>query len=534
MLKTLRFSYRLKAEMYLNSLVYFLKRVPLVKKLFRKMGYEHPKLGGILTVIGILYQILKKAMGVGICAFIAVGVPLLIREETVEINQLAPYFLHMYLFVYLLAGPIVNLKLLEANRTRFICIKVFRINAKQFVLSEYITGQILEVVLEALTFSIFAGILGVSRLGVFFLVLMKALFKCFFEWLDLVWYQKKSAFLHQKTWRLIGIGTCLLGACYIPVWLKKQLPLTMPVMEIIAAFLGVIGLISMGMTWRYPLYKEAALDSNLLERLSTDVQQVKAQAAFQAVKLDEKSYTKEELNGSLYEDKKGYDYLNALFFRRHRRQLARPVKIQTAIITILGLAAIGALIAFPGLQEGYEAMIKRYYLSFVFIMYVLSTAPKATKALFYNCDISLLRYGFYKEKRAVLSTFTSRLQSIMVANLIPAAVLAVMLIVTGVISGMTLWESVPVGILVIVLSIFFSVHNLFLYYILQPYTTELDVKNPLFNIVNTITYFISYLTLQVEGPPRAALFVILFLTIFYIGAALILVYRIAPKTFRVK
>ena len=534
MLKTLKFSYRLKAEMNLNSLVYFLKRVPIIKHIFRNTGYEHPKFGSLLIALGMIYQIVKKIVGVGVTAFFLIGMPLMMRADAVVINQLFPYFLHLYLFLYLFAGPVINMKLLEANRTRFICIKVFRLDAKSFIFSEYITGQILEVILEAITFSIFAGILGISKKAMLFLVLMKALFKLFFEMLDLVWYQKTSKFLHQKTVMMLVIGVILGVAGYLPVWQNRPLPLTMPIMIAVAGGLGLIGILSSIVMWRYPLYKEAALDSNLLEKLSLSVEKTKAEAAFQGVKIDEKSYTKEELNGRLYEDKKGYEYLNALFFRRHRKQLERPVKIETIGILVIGIGMIVALLWFPAIQERYTMLLRRYYLSFVFIMYVLSTAPKATKALFYNCDISLLRYGFYKEKKAVLSTFTERLQNIMVANLIPASLLAAMIIVTARISGMSLWEVIPVGILILVLSILFSVHNLFLYYILQPYTTELDIKNPLFNIVNSVTYFISYLTLQIEGPPRAALFVILFLTIFYIGAALISVYRIAPKTFKVK
>ena len=52
------------------------------------------------------------------------------------------------------------------------------------------------------------------------------------------------------------------------------------------------------------------------------------------------------------------------------------------------------------------------------------------------------------------------------------------------------------------LAVFFSVHPLFLYYIFQPYTAQLAVKNPFFGILNWVVYFVCWMCLQVKAAHR--------------------------------
>jgi len=56
-------------------------------------------------------------------------------------------------------------------------------------------------------------------------------------------------------------------------------------------------------------------------------------------------------------------------------------------------------------------------------------------------------------------------------------------------------------ITIILLGIFFSVHYLFLYYFFQPYTAEMTVKSPIFNVINGIIYGLCFACLQLESAP---------------------------------
>lgn len=173
---------------------------------------------------------------------------------------------------------------------------------------------------------------------------------------------------------------------------------------------------------------------------------------------------------------------------------------------------------------------------FVFIMYFLSVAEKACRAMFYNCDISLLRYGFYRNPKVILHNFRIRLLRIMGYNLLIGFALSSAVLGFMAACGLP-WltlEMLSFAGAVLLLSVFFTVHHLFLYYVLQPYTTELNVKNPLFNIINSVVYFFCFFCMRVKTASSTFTMGILLLTGLYIAVALTLVYKYAPKTFRVK
>lgn len=84
------------------------------------------------------------------------------------------------------------------------------------------------------------------------------------------------------------------------------------------------------------------------------------------------------------------------------------------------------------------------------------------------------------------------------------------------------------------MSIFFSVHYLTLYYLLQPYTASTELKSGTYKLAVWATYLVCFLLLQFQVP--ALLFGILSLvfSLVYSGIACILVYRMAGRTFRLR
>ena len=87
---------------------------------------------------------------------------------------------------------------------------------------------------------------------------------------------------------------------------------------------------------------------------------------------------------------------------------------------------------------------------------------------------------------------------------------------------------------VLVLSVFFTVHHLFLYYVFQPYSEEMNVKNPFFWAFNMVIYAVCFFCYEIQTGGVFFTMGVLAVTTAYIIVALMLVYRFAPKTFRVK
>lgn len=173
---------------------------------------------------------------------------------------------------------------------------------------------------------------------------------------------------------------------------------------------------------------------------------------------------------------------------------------------------------------------------FVFIMNFTSIGEKVCKAMFYNCDLSLLRYGFYRERTAVLSNFRIRLLRITALNLIPAGAICIAVNLLILLSDENWGIADAAGFCgaILGLSLFFSVHHLFMYYIFQPYSTELNLKNPFFTIVNSIVLAATIVCLRLESTPAYFAGMVLLTTVAYMTIALFLVYKYSGRTFRVK
>lgn len=108
-----------------------------------------------------------------------------------------------------------------------------------------------------------------------------------------------------------------------------------------------------------------------------------------------------------------------------------------------------------------------------------------------NCDHSMLTYRFYRQPKAILSLFVERLKVIIVINLMPAFVIALGLPSLMFITGGT---DKPINyfllfISILAMSVFFSVHHIVLYYLLQPYNINLESKSFAYGIANFLTYF---------------------------------------------
>lgn len=173
---------------------------------------------------------------------------------------------------------------------------------------------------------------------------------------------------------------------------------------------------------------------------------------------------------------------------------------------------------------------------FVFIMYAINRGTNFTQALFLNCDHSLLTYGFYKRPDFVLRLFQIRLREIVKINAVPALVIGVGL-------AMTLWASGgtenPLNYVILIVSIlcmstFFSIHYLTVYYLLQPYNAGTELKSGTYRIVLSATYLVCFWLMNLRMPILIFGIMTIVFCVLYSIAASIFVYKLAPRTFRIR
>lgn len=533
MLNTLKLTWMISFSITINSLVYFLKRIPLIRRLFKNTGYEHAGLSGTLVVFALIYKVIKSFVTRIILAFFGFGIPALIlidKGVAVDYNRM---YWHIFLCFYFLL-IVFNTDMLEINKRKFICVKLMRMNARQYVMADYFPEWLLQMVVEFPIFYVLSQLFQVSAGMVLFMIVAKNFFAIVVEAVHLMYYEKKSAFLTKKPVLILTYVAAVLFLGYYPAIKQKTISISEPVLLAVGIGAILAGILAIRYIIHYNSFSLAINETNKLEDFAKAAEGAGKEAQFAQVKLKDQDLVQEEMKADAASKKEGFAYINQIFFQRHRRILVRPIKTQLLIIAALFMVGLAALVFKPGFHEWYIKGIEKSFSVFIFTLYVMSTGPKATKAMFYNCDISLLHYKFYKTKNAVLSTFTIRVKHLIFMNLVPAAAMGVGIILLDLFGGGNGLTLIPVTILILVISVFFSVHHLFLYYIFQPYTTDLSVKNPLFKAINFITYLFSYVCLQLEGAPIGFLVGTVAVTGIYCIVALILVYTYAPKTFQIK
>lgn len=239
---------------------------------------------------------------------------------------------------------------------------------------------------------------------------------------------------------------------------------------------------------------------------------------------------------------KGYKFLNELFIKRHRKMLWGTVSyivIGTVIAIIVASAIIYVeLVEFHGAPK--EAIVRGLFtqkLSAVpFLMYFMNRGAQISQTMFANCDSSLLMFGFYKTPKSILTMFKLRIMSMIKLNFVPALMLATYAVAVIAITGGEdyRFQYLFTFLSIILTMMFFSVHHLAIYYLLQPYTSDFKVKSKTYSIINASVYALCWflfnhnVSAEIFAPAAAAF------TILYIVIACVLVYKYAPKTFRIR
>lgn len=91
-----------------------------------------------------------------------------------------------------------------------------------------------------------------------------------------------------------------------------------------------------------------------------------------------------------------------------------------------------------------------------------------------------------------------------------------------------------VFICIIATSIFFSIHYLTCYYLLQPYNSMTETKSSTYNVIMSLTYLICFAFIYLRMNAFVFGLIMIAFCVIYIIIASILVYRYASKTFRLR
>ena len=231
----------------------------------------------------------------------------------------------------------------------------------------------------------------------------------------------------------------------------------------------------------------------------------------------------------------GFVYLNNLFFKRHKRHLLKPTIIKSGIFFALGITVFFIL---SSLTIKSDEVYKILIFVIPIISYILFKQDLILMAFYKNCDSSLLYYNFYREDKNLLKMFWLRFNSIFKLMAIPMG--AMFIIYIGIaIKYLTKTNynlSLPI-FYILLNAIFFTVLPLFQYYIIQPFDKEGKQKSVVLVLMNMFLYYIFIFGLPALATKIGEIKFMLIISIFmvaFVGLASFLIYKFAPKTFKIK
>ena len=528
---------RIDAAMRGNKIIYWLGRIPLIKRLVSDTLFSAKEGKLALSVLLWIWRAVKSLGGTLLYVALMCVLPLLIVVEPGSLSDGFGRFCWLLLWLSFVAGSLLNPCAVAANPLKYTCVRMMSMDARRFHLWDelkYLADYFLTFVISLMLAS---ALLGQGALPGLLLTVELICAHLIAEWLHVWIYDKTKKSLYGRVWFTLLVIFGGLCAAYIPAmaldlqthnWL-----LSVP--AIVVFLLG--GAASAILLIRYPRWYRLTLDTCTADKISAEVAQKKNQdAGFRDVQLKDSDLTTEGDCAKL----SGWPYLQALFFRRHSRMMYKPLKyilIAIGVITVLGCAAL-LMFRTPEVSDLFSK-ITAVLPYFVFILYIIQSnimGNRITKAMFYNCDLAMLKFGWYRQPKVILKNFGLRFRRICCVNLLMSAALCVMFTAMVLCAGANppIVDYIAFLIALLALGVFFSVHSLGMYYLFQPYTSDLKIKNPFFGVINGIMYVVCYTCIQIRSTPTWFTPVVLAVTILYSAVILLFVWRRAPKTFRVK
>ena len=513
MIKTLYYSLKLDTYYGVNSLIYTLRKVSVFRDIFTEKAYQSKLLKIIIGFFGFLLSLLRSFASKIFYFFILMLIANYIAKDSM------PVFYHLFFF-FSFMGLFLNNKLMNNSMKKYLCLNVFEMDAKNYLKYNLFWISIQNIVFNSICFYLLKVDLRIACILVGIHFFMRIVGEAF----DILYFRTFQKFWYDNPFLYFPILGALLVCAFLPF---KGIVLTNSIINLAFVVFFVLGILGLIYILSYDNYQSLFKNVRSVERAIASKDN--GRDLITDIRDNDIVVSDNKLN-----NKSGYDYFHTIFYERHRGILLKNAK-NSAII----LGVVYVVLSYLSLNDlKIQDTINQFYQSsfgwFVFLMYFINCGGVVTRAMFYNCDHAMLRYNFYRNPEVVIGLFKKRLKTIVLVNLLPAFVMAFgnlfLMFITG---DIVIVESLLMFVFLISLSIFFSVHHLVMYYLLQPYDRSNNMRSPLFVVINIALYVICYLFSRISVSMTILSVVGLSVCILYIIIGIALVKKYGPNTFKV-
>lgn len=520
MISTFFLSFRLKNAYRVNSILYSLKQLPIIKRILPEKLYGVRGLKILGNIISAIWEFIMIFLG----KFLYIAFMIAAMLGIYQTNSAAT-FLHIFFFLTI-CGGLMNTYLFDPTKDKYYAMFLMNMDAKEYTISNYLY-QMIKVLIGFLPFTCFYGMsvglpLWITILCPIFVMMVKT----FINSLSLIDFKRTKKVKNENlptsvVWILLLV---LLVCAYALPYISIVMPTWM-----FLIFFGLslgLGIFGFYQIFHFPYYRF------LYKQLLTNAPLVIDQTSIRR----DASLSQIELDTSLNSTKEGFSYFHELFVKRHRKILTKAIKKQT--IVLVGMAIVMSFLVKvnASVASTTNHLMLVFLPYFVFIMYMLNRGTTLTQAMFMNCDHAMLSYRIYRKPNVILGLFKERLKTLIGLNLIPATVIGFTLALLLFLSGGTsnVYNYFVLFFSILAMSVFFSVHYLVMYYLMQPYNVHTEMKSSTYSVVQGVTYFVCYYMMQLRLPTFYFGLSVTAFCILYSLLSLWFAYRLAPKTFKLR
>ena len=557
-----------------NSLVFSLKKTPIIGDLIPDKLYSTKFLKVIYWVFHIIVEACKlfigKIFGLGMIylASFLLSTQYIDHELGQGMSQSVIYGnIGLFCFlIYALCGILIRVPYFNCTTEKEYLVFMLRMDAKKlndtliyYDLAKLFIGYVLAGIFAVVTGAPFWLwlVIPVLALAVKFLGIGLQLLSFKFR-TKLHKSLKISAMAY-----LVRLALVLLAVPFLIVFIANGYFIPIPQLVIITGLILAAGI------WGFIEFLKS--DSNLHRRaLHDNISKTEVKATSQYDNT--KSFKKIKAKGTVKGDKKGFEYLNALFVKRHWTMLCMKPIVFTIVIAAILILLIGEfvygyftrfgsgncwnmvftnlinIVTFRGYDDAllplgtesafqfFRYVAQSHLLGMMIPLSIADNSFKTTQAMFINCDNSLMTFSFFKQREKIIKLFDIRLKQLLKLNIGPVIACGLsanlMLFATG---GQSYPGEYLVTFLVaFLLSVMTSVTWLSLYYLFQPFTTSVIAKGGAYRVTSIIIYSVAAIIVWVPLISYILAPVLLVVTAVYIFVMRKLVYKHAPKSWRIK
>ncbi|MDO5027884.1 MAG: hypothetical protein Q4E36_01350 [Bacillota bacterium] len=519
-----------------NMVLFYFRKIPVLNWLAPGSSYKNEKLKRFLIFISplamVVMTLIRSLFALAILAAVSTFF-WTVSKIFVEISY-SQVFLSLALIFYLL--DFADFYFIDKKEKALIYFELFKVNPKTIFLANLFINTPIRILGRFLALVLIGLMANFPVKDAFYIAVLSYFTYAIYNYINGRLLEKKI--LSETSIMVLGFVSLLLMALAYVLMIAFNITYTIILtnfyFKLVLVILGILALVGLSRFKGYGL---------ILSRLGQDYESLntktkKKQAIEKAnqIKVEDLESSKAHLK----KDLAGYKLLNELFFQRHRRHILKPIIIKSIILAIVVLVIVLIpLLPIESLQEelpaDYGQILIKSLTGFIpFACYIVFYNEAITRIMFANCDQALMQYGFYTRPKDLLEMFFLRLKKLGFWNALSILPFGIFLVLMKSIHGAALEDVIILGLQYLALWVFFSVHTLFVYYIFQPYNSAQEPKSPVYFIINLAVYYVSWFTMQLglKGPLIAPIFI--GASIVYSVLALVAVYYLAPKTFKVR